>query len=127
MNITVGENTYELSTKLGTGKKIENHFKLPLVQIFGKLGEALSHELTDIIAIAAGKSGDKAFIAEIDDNWDYSDLYGAVQELVLRFQFSGTPEQIEKKLDKYPVGENEKNSLRELLGLPLPIATTTMD
>jgi hypothetical protein len=100
MVITVNGNEYELSTKLGTGKKIEEKFKVPLVQLFGKLGDALSNELTDIIAIAAGKTNDREFMQEIDDNWDYSDLYNTVQELVLRFQFSGSPADIERKLVK---------------------------
>ena len=120
MIITINGNNYELSTKLGTGKKIEDKFKVPLVQLFGKLGDALSNELTDIIAIAAGKANDKDFMREIDDNWDYSDLYNTVQELVLRFQFSGTPEEIERKLVKYPGNVELKNSIRELLGIPIP-------
>lgn len=120
MIITINGNDYELSTKLGTGKKIEEKFKVPLVQLFGKLGDALSNELTDIIAIAAGKANDKEFMREIDDNWDYSDLYNTVQELVLRFQFSGSPEEIERKLAKYPGNVELKNSIRELLGVPIP-------
>lgn len=124
MYIKVGDNEYELSTKLGTGKKIEAKFKIPLVQLFGKLGDALSHELTDIIAIAANKANDKEFIAEIDENWDYFDLYNVVQELVVRFQFTGSPEDMERKLAKYPAGEEQKNAIRGLLGLPLPIVQT---
>lgn len=120
MYIKVGDNSYELSTKLGTGKKIEARFKVPLVQLFGKLDAALSNELTDIIAIAAGTADDRAFVAEIDENWDYSDLYGTVQELVLRFQFTGSPEDIERKLAKYPAADGQKNAIRSLLGLPLP-------
>ena len=120
MLITVNGTDYELSTKLGTGKKIEEKFKVPLVQLFGKLGDALSSELTDIIAIAAGKAGDSGFMREIDDNWDYSDLYNTVQELVLRFQFSGSPADIERKLVKYPGNVELKNAIRELLGVPIP-------
>ena len=122
MYITVNGVNYELSTKLGTGKKIEARFKKSISEIFGELGSALSDELLDMILIAAGKTGDKAFVAEIDENWDFSDLFGAGQELVANLMYSGTPEQVEAKIEKHAGSDEQKNALRKLLRLPNPAA-----
>jgi hypothetical protein len=119
MYITVGENTYELSTKLGTVKKIEDAFGIPMNQLFGKIGEATSTELIKMIALAA--KGDAPTIKkQIEEEWDYLDLFERVQELILRTMFAGTPEQNEKKLAKFPAGEDQKNEIRALLGMPIP-------
>ncbi len=122
MFITVGDSEYELSTKLGIGKKIEEKFKLPIGRTFENLGNALTDELLTIISIAADKTTDAAFRAAIYDNWDYSELYGAVQELVAKLMYSGTPEQNEAKIAKAAMSEPQKNALRELLGIPIPTA-----
>ena len=120
MFIEIGEKTYELSTKLGTAVAIERKFKLPLSQIFQKIEIAEISELADIIAIAARKLEDKNFKEELYENWDYIDLQYTVQELLSKLMFSGTPEEIERKLDKFSVPEEQKNALRKLLGLPKP-------
>jgi hypothetical protein len=39
--------------------------------------------------------------------------------------FSGNDEQNEKKIDKFPVGEQQKNAFREMLGLPKKEAVST--
>lgn len=132
MWIKVGEEQYELSTKLGVGRKIEDRFKIPIGQLFGKLTEAQSSELVDIVCIAAGKDDnrkpeDQTFKKAIYEEWDFSDLYGAVQELVVRLMFSGTPEQNETKLERFPVTEAQKNAIRRLLGMPLSTPEMTSD
>lgn len=118
MFITIGENEYELSTKLGTSLKIEKKFKLPLTQVFDKISVAEIDELVDILSISAGKIHDGNFKEEILDNWDYTDLQCAVQELLSRLMFTGSDEDIETKIEKYPVGEAQKNLIRGVLGLP---------
>lgn len=122
MHIQVSDQQYELSTKLGTLRQIESRFKVPMMQLFGKLSEALTEELVEITAIAAGKANDKAFKDMIYAEWDFADLFGTVQELVARLLFSGTPEQNEAKLAKFPAPEQQKNAIRVLLGMPIPIA-----
>lgn len=123
--IHVGGSEHELSTKLGVGRQIEAKFKVPINQLFGKLDMAETPELVDIVCIAAGKASDKEFRDAIYDEWDYSDLYGTVQDIVARLMFSGTPEQIEAKIARTPGSEAQKNALRELLGLPSPTAPST--
>lgn len=123
MFITVGTNDYELATKLGTSIKLEQKFKLPLMEIFSNVERAEITELLSILAIASVKANDKDFVKEfkddLTDKWDYTDLQNAVQELLTRLMFSGSDEQNEKKIDKFPVGEEQKNAFRELLGLPI--------
>lgn len=123
--ITAGTKTYELKTTLGTAMKLENKFKLPLTELFGKIDKAEINELTDILAIAADKQNEIEFKSQLYDNWDYTDLQMAVQELLARIMFSGTTEQIEHKLEKFPVSANQKNAIRSLLGIPLPAAPST--
>lgn len=118
MFIKIGKNEYELSTKLGTSLKIEKKFKLPLTQVFDKISVAEIDELVDILSISAGKIHDGNFKEEILDNWDYTDLQCAVQELLSRLMFTGSDEDIETKIEKYPVGEAQKNLIRGMLGLP---------
>ena len=123
MFITVGTNDYELATKLGTSIKLEQKFKLPLMEIFSNVERAEITELLSILAIASANANDKDFVKEfkddLTDKWDYTDLQNAVQELLTRLMFSGSDEQNEKKIDKFPVGEEQKNAFRELLGLPI--------
>lgn len=118
MFITVGTNDYELATKLGTSIKLEQKFKLPLMEIFSNVEKAEITELLSILAISADKVNDKDFKDDLTENWDYTDLQNAVQELLTRLMFSGSDEQNEKKIDKFPVGEEQKNAFREMLGLP---------
>lgn len=119
MFIKIGKNEYELSTKLGISLKIEKKFRLPLTQVFDKISAAEIDELVDILSISAGKVQDKSFREEILDNWDYTDLQCAVQELLSRLMFTGSDEDIEAKIEKYPVGEAQKNLIRGMLGLPV--------
>ena len=117
MIINVNENKYELSTKLGISVKIEKKFRLPLTQVFEKIASAEIDELVDILPISANKLNDKDFKTEILDNWDYVDLQSAVQELLARLMFSGDSTEVEEKIEKYPVGENQKNLIRRMLGI----------
>ncbi|HZK22181.1 MAG TPA: hypothetical protein VFC76_07915 [Oscillospiraceae bacterium] len=125
MFITVGTNDYELATKLGASIKLEQKFKLPLMEIFSNVERAEITELLSILAIASVKANDKDFVKEfkddLTDSWDYTDLQNAVQELLTRLMFSGSDEQNEKKIDKFPVGEQQKNAFREMLGLPIKV------
>ena len=117
MFININGNEYELSTKLGISVKIEKKFRLPLTQVFEKIASAEIDELVDILAISANKLNDKDFKTEILENWDYVDLQSAVQELLARLMFSGDSEEVEEKIEKYPVGENQKNLIRRMLGI----------
>lgn len=125
MFITIGENQYELSTKLGTGKRIEAKFGQPINKIFGNLDNALTTELVSIITIAANKVDNAPFVNEIYDNWDYTDIYASVQELIVRLMYGGTPEQNEAKIEKSAMPEQQKNAIRGLLGIPIPKAPET--
>lgn len=121
MFIKLGEYEIELNTKLKTVRRIEGLFKLPLVQIFRKLEEATLEELVKILAVAADRASGEAFRDFqnlVEAEWDYADLQLAVQELVSRLHFTGTPDQINAKLDRFPMPEASKNAVRELLGLP---------
>lgn len=128
MFIEVGTNTYELKTKLGTSIKLEDKFKMPLMDIFSNIEKAEITELLSILAIASVNADDKDFVKkfkeDLTDNWDYTDLQSAVQELLTRLMFSGSDEQNEKKIDKFPVGEEQKNAFREMLGLPIKAVST---
>lgn len=128
MFIEVGTNTYELKTKLGTSIKLEDKFKMPLMDIFSNVEKAEITELLSILAIASVNADDKDFVKkfkeDLTDNWDYTDLQNAVQELLTRLMFSGSDEQNEKKIDKFPVGEEQKNAFREMLGLPIKAVST---
>lgn len=117
MFININGNEHELSTKLGISVKIEKKFRLPLTQVFEKIASAEIDELVDILAISANKLNDKDFKTEILENWDYVDLQSAVQELLARLMFSGDSEEVEEKIEKYPVGENQKNLIRRMLGI----------
>ena len=117
MFININGNEHELSTKLGISVKIEKKFRLPLTQVFEKIASAEIDELVDILAISAHKLNDKDFKTEILDKWDYVDLQSAVQELLARLMFSGDSEEVEEKIEKYPVGENQKNLIRRMLGI----------
>ena len=118
MFITVGTEEYELSTKLRVSKDIEKKFQMSFLEIFEKITRAEIHELLSILAIAAGKTGDASFYADIENEWDYMELLDTVQRLIAKLMYSGTPEQVEVKLDKHPGGEPEKNFIRGMLGLP---------
>jgi len=124
MFIEVETNTYELKTKLDTSIKLEDKFKMPLMEIFSNIEKAEITELLSILAISADKVNDKDFKDDLTENWDYTDLQNAVQELLTRLMFSGSDEQNEKKIDKLPVGEEQKNAFREMLGLPIKAVST---
>lgn len=119
MNITVNGKSYELKTKLGVAVAIEKTFGISLMHIMQKFDrDADIDELIKIISLAADVSERDQITKDILDCWDFSDLRLAVNELLLRISFSGTPEEIEQKIDKRGVGEPEKNTIREMLGLP---------
>lgn len=119
MNITVNGKSYELKTKLGVAVAIEKAFGISLMHIMQKFDrDADIDELIKIISLAADVSERDQITKDILDCWDFSDLRLAVNELLLRISFSGTPEEIEQKIDKRGVGEPEKNTIREMLGLP---------
>ena len=117
MFININGNEYELSTKLGISVKIEKKFRLPLTQVFEKIASAEIDELVDILAISANKLNDKDFKTEIKKKKKYVELQSAVQELLARLMFSGDSEEVEEKIEKYPVGENQKNLIRRMLGI----------
>lgn len=117
MFITIEETEYELKTTLGVAERLETKFKLPLMDMLGHVEVATIPELISMIAISANMTGDAKLPEQIKDNMDYVDLQTVVQELLARIMFSGTPEAIEKKLDKFPAGEESKNVIRGLLGL----------
>jgi len=122
MFIQIGEKEYELSTKLGTAMAIERRFKIPVIQLFEKLNEATIDELVTIVEIAAKKTDDKTFRTEMLEHYDYLDLFHTVQGIVVRLMFSGTVEENEAKLAKYPASDEQKNVIRGLLGMPIPEA-----
>ena len=122
LTIQIGENAYPLSAKLIVAKRIETAFQTPLGSLFGRLNNAQLDELIKIVCISADRLNDKEFTTDIYEHCDFSDLLFAVQEIIAHVLFSGTPEAIEAKLAKYPAGDDEKNGLRALLGLPIPSA-----
>ena len=117
MYITVNEIEYELTTTLGVIRRIEEKFRRPMTEIFANLGNAYSKEFADLITIAA-KPKNPDFTASLFDDYDFSWLFLTVQELVATLMFSGTPEEKEKKIAKFPVPEEQKNEFRALVGLP---------
>lgn len=122
LTIQIGENAHPLSAKLIVAKRIETAFQTPLGSLFGRLNNAQLDELIKIVCISADRLNDKDFTTDIYEHCDFSDLLFAVQEIIAHVLFSGTPEAIEAKLAKYPAGDDEKNGLRALLGLPIPSA-----
>lgn len=124
MFITVGENEYELSTKLGVAVSLEKRFKLPLPDLFSHVSVAEIPELISILSIASGSLENKELSADIQDSWGYIDLQTSVQELLAKLMFSGTPEQIEAKIQKFPASEEQKNAIREMLGIPISETAT---
>lgn len=119
MLIEINGQSFELSTKLRAIQKIENEFKAGVDSIFQMLGSARTSELVRIIQLAAQKDDEPAVKEGILEHWDYMDLVMAVSELLINMLFSGTPEQKEKKLDRFPADEESKNEIREMLGLPV--------
>lgn len=117
MFIEVNNVDYELSTKLGTARQLELKFKLPLARLFAHIEEADISELISILTTAAGNN--KELEKEMLEHWDYMDIQLSVQELLLNLMFSGTDEEKEKKLAKYPAPDEIKNGIREMLGLPI--------
>jgi len=125
MIITLNNVDYELSAKLGTVMSLEKKFNQPLGQLFQRLGEANVDELVSILNLAAAKEDRDTISGAIIDALDYVELVGIVTELIANLMFSGTPEQKEAKIQKYPAPEEAKNAIRERLGLPLPEAPLT--
>lgn len=115
MYITVNNTDYELKAKLGTALKIENKFKMSLNEIFIKSDTADIDELILMIMIAADKVNDIGFKNEILENWDYSELKGAVDELLARLIFTGTEDEIAKKLKNFPATEQVKQLFARIL------------
>ena len=122
MTINLGNKEYTLKTTLGVAVALEQKFKLTLTQIMDKIGTAEIRELIDILKTSAGKDAGEDFSTEVLDNLDYTGLMLAVQELLIKLMFSGTPEQNEDKISRLPGDEQTKNAMREMIGLPtLPL------
>ena len=122
MTINLGNKEYTLKTTLGVAVALEQKFKLTLTQIMDKIGTAEIRELVDILKVSAGKDAGEDFATEVLDNLDYTGLMLAVQELLIKLMFSGTPEQNEDKISRLPGDEQTKNAMREMIGLPtLPL------
>lgn len=116
MIIRVGERAYELKTTLGTTRKIEEHYNGSLSDVMQSVDEMTVDQLSVLLSIAAGQgTGDMELRDAILDNWDYSDLLMAAQGLIARLMYSGTPEQVEAKLDKQGMDEQAKNEMKRLL------------
>lgn len=125
MQITIGENTYDISTKLGVAVAIEKEFKQSLVNIMQKFDrDAEIEDLLRIICLGASSDERQSIRQNALEHWDFTDLRSAANELLIRLSFSGTSDEVERKLDKREIGEKEKNAIREMLGLPLkPVLT----
>ncbi|MTI95385.1 MAG: hypothetical protein FH749_07835 [Firmicutes bacterium] len=124
MIIAIGDNSHELKTNLGIAKKIERVFNLSLNQMFSNLDTATTEELMKLLAVAAGKyPGDKDgyrdFCRDLEEVWGVARLQMAVGELIAHLMFSGTPEEMERQIQKTEIPDAKKNELRELLGLPI--------
>ncbi len=124
MEITIGKKRYKLKTCLGVAVALEKKFKLPLAQIAQKVDKADIMELLAIIEAAADAECRENIEAEAMEYWDYSDVQVVTNELLLRLMFSGTPEEVERKLSKHPGTDSQKNEIREALGLPIPNTLT---
>ena len=120
MYIKVNGLDYELKTTLGVTAKIEKRFNSTVPNLSQRLATATVDELLDIliIAIVAEDPTKKTLRNDMLDEWGYFDLFTAAQSLFTALMFSGTPEDAEAKIDAYRGDENEKNALREMLGLP---------
>lgn len=117
MLINIGKHEFEINTKLGTAKKIEQKYKSGIMDILSRMGEATINEMLDIIGITAGER--KAEIIETAENeMDYIELQTIFTNILSEMSFSGTPEQKEQKIDKLPADDETKNALRLMLGLP---------
>ena len=125
MFLELGDKTIELKTTLGVTRKIEKRFKATAAEVFEHIGAAEIDEHLAILKIAANEESDIDIESYIMENWDYFDIMMATQELVARLVFSGTTEQMDAKVQKYPVTEAQKNSIRGLLGIPIPTAPDT--
>lgn len=125
MQITIGENTYDISTKLGVAVAIEKEFKQSLVNIMQKFDrDAEIEDLLRIICLGASSDERQSIRQNALEHWDFTDLRSTANELLIRLSFSGTSDEVERKLDKREIGEKEKNAIREMLGLPLkPVLT----
>lgn len=121
---------YELKTTLGVTKKIEEYFAaiakgsktrpLSIMEIFSNVSSASVDELLVILGCGIADKAERAkFTADVLDGMDYMDLQMSVQQMLARLLFSGSPEQQEEKISKYPVDEQQKNAMRGFLDLPL--------
>lgn len=115
----------DISTKLGVAVAIEKEFKQSLVNIMQKFDrDAEIEDLLRIICLGASSDERQSIRQNALEHWDFTDLRNAANELLIRLSFSGTSEEVERKLDKREIGEKEKNAIREMLGLPLkPVLT----
>ncbi len=118
MTINIGEKTYELKTSLKVAKEIEEAFKSELIKILGNIGQAKISEMLKMIKIAARENGDEV-VKEADEELDYGELMSIVTELIANIMFSGTPEEKENKIQRFPGDEETKNAMRALVKIPL--------
>lgn len=115
---TIGETEYDFTTKLGLAVSLERKFGMSLARLFEHVAAATIPELISILSLSSGNPNNQALDKDIQENWGYIDLQNGVQEILTRLMFSGTPEEIEVKIEKYPAPEEQKNAIREMLGLP---------
>jgi hypothetical protein len=115
---TIGETEYDFTTKLGLAVSLERKFGMSLARLFEHVAAATIPELISILMLASGNPNNQALDRDIQDYWGYIDLQNGVQEILTRLMFSGTPEEIEVKIEKYPAPEEQKNAIREMLGIP---------
>lgn len=118
MTITIGKKEYELKTSLSVAVALEKKAGKPLMQIAASLNDAEVEELLDVIKTAADTEDRQSIGADALECWGLYNAQLAANELLTRLVFSGTTDQIEKNIEKYPVSEAQKNVIRETLGLP---------
>ncbi len=124
MDMTINGTDYEISTKLRVVEAIEQKFRCPFSEMFGRVQTGEVKELIDILSAGVPAEKRQDLKADIEEAWDYMELTMAVNDFCIKAMFSGTPEQIEKKLENFPADEQGKNAIRELLQIPtVPIPT----
>ena len=125
MFIRIGEGEFDLKTNLGTVKRIEERFKMPITGVFSHLGEAHVSEIISLLSFGLGgmeRAKEIGFVAAVEDELDYAGLWEIIQPYIASMIFSGTPERQEEKIEKSDFGEDQKNVFRGLLGLPNKMA-----
>jgi len=121
MFVQIGEKEFDLSTNLGTVKLIEGKLEMPLIDAFGRIGEATVDEMISLLSYGLGgrqKAEEAGLVSAIENGMDYSTIWEVIQEYIISMMFSGSPEHKEAKIAKSNFNESEKNVFRRMLGLP---------